>query len=103
MLRVETYSDAQLALSYLQQQSDSTRDPRLRELLELRVVRLQGLINLRAAKRRYEEAHGPMVSLEQLVVSGELTAMPEDPLQLGYELRDGEVQLKKLQVGGVGE
>jgi hypothetical protein len=103
MLRVETYSDAQLALNYLQQQRDSTRDLRLRELLELRVVRLQGLITLRAAKQRYEEVHGPLVSLEQLLASGELAALPEDPLQLGYELRNGVIQLKKLQVVGMGE
>lgn len=103
MLRVESYSDAHLALKYLQQQRDSTRDPRLRGLLELRVVRLQGLIALRAAQQRYEQIHGPLASLQQLLTSGELVALPEDPLQLGYELRNGSIELKKLKIAGMGE
>lgn len=101
MLRVESYSDVHLALSYLQQQRDSTRDPRLRGLLELRVVRLQGLITLRTAQQRYEQIHGPLASLQQLLTSGELAALPEDPLQLGYELREGQIILKKLEIAGM--
>lgn len=103
MLRVENYSDAKLALNYLQQQRDSTRDLRLRGLLEQRVVRLQGLIELRAAQQRYEQKHGLLASLQQLLDSGELAVIPEDPLELGYELRKGNVELKKLQVVGMGE
>lgn len=103
MLRAESLDDSQLALSYLQQQRDSTRDRRLRDMLELRVQRLQGLIDLRAAQQRYEQANGRLIDLQQLLTSGVLVGLPEDPLQLGYELRNGNVELKKLKIIGMEE
>jgi len=103
MLRAESFDDARLALSYLQQQRDTTRDPRLRDMLDQRVVRLLGLIHLRAAQQRYEQEYGQLVDLQQLLTSGVLAGLPEDPLQLGYELRNGSIELKKLKIAGVGE
>jgi hypothetical protein len=103
MIQAESFNDAALALSYLQQQIRSSRDQRLREMLELRVIRLRGLVDLRSAQQRYEKKHGPLTSLEQLVVGAELTSLPEDPLQLGYELRDGRIELKKLKIMGLEE
>lgn len=103
MLQASKFDDARLALNYLQQQRDSTRDKRLRDMLELRVQRLQGLIYLRAAQQRYEKSHGPLVELQQLLTSRVLDGLPEDPLELGYELRNGSIELKKLKILGVEE
>ncbi|MBB1520246.1 hypothetical protein H3H45_13415 [Pseudomonas sp. SR9] len=103
MLQAESFNDAQLAMDYLQQQRQSTRDPRLRDMLGLRVVRLQGLIDLRAAQQRYERAHGKLIDLQQLLTSGVLLALPEDPLRLGYELRNGSIELKRLKIAGMEE
>ena len=101
MLRAEALADERLALSYLMQQRDATQDPKLREMLDKRVVRLQGLIDLRAAQRRYEQAHGALQALPQLVASGEMAALPQDPLRLGYELRDGRIEFKELKIPGM--
>lgn len=101
MLRVESFNDAGLALAYLQQQVSGTRDPHLREMLVMRVLRLQGLIDMRAAQKSYEVKHGELKYLNQLVELGELKALPNDPLSLGYELRAGRIELKRLKVVGL--
>lgn len=101
MLRAESFNDASLALEYLQQQHATTRDSRLQGLLELRIIRLQGLIDLRVAQSRYEFRHGALSDLSQLVEGGELSALPEDPLGLGYELRNGRIELRKLRIAGM--
>lgn len=101
MLQAESFADEKLALDYLTQQRDAASDPKLRGMLDKRVVRLQGLVALREAQRRYEARNGALVSLEQLVESGLLPALPDDPLRLGYELRDGKIILKKIQIAGM--
>jgi hypothetical protein len=45
--------------------------------------------------------HGKLASLDQLVVSGLLPALPDDPLRLGYELREGRIILKKMKIAGM--
>lgn len=102
MLRAESFADEKLALDYLVQQRDAARgDPKLQQMLDKRVVRLQGLASLRDAQRRFEAVNGPLQNLEQLVQYGLLSALPEDPLRLGYELKNGRIILKKLQVLGI--
>ncbi|WP_234484324.1 hypothetical protein [Stutzerimonas xanthomarina] len=103
MLRAEQFADERLALDYLIQQRDSAADPKLRDMLDKRVIRLQGLIDLREAQRRYEDEHGPLMSLEQLVEQHLIDSLPADPLRLGYELRDGRIELKKLKIAGLEE
>ncbi|WP_417791989.1 hypothetical protein [Stutzerimonas xanthomarina] len=103
MLRAEQFADERLALNYLIQQRDSAADPKLRDMLDKRVVRLQGLIALREAQRRYEDEHGPLIALEQLVERRLIDSLPADPLRLGYELRDGRIELKKLKIAGLEE
>jgi len=103
MLRAEQFADERLALNYLIQQRDSSTDPKLKDMLDKRVIRLQGLIGLREAQRRFEPAHGPLASLEQLVEAGLIDSLPIDPLRLGYELRDGSIELKKLKIAGLEE
>lgn len=103
MLRAEQFADERLALNYLIQQRDSAADPKLQDMLDKRVVRLQGLIALREAQRRYEDKHGSLIALEQLVEQHLIDNLPADPLRLGYELRDGRIELKKLKIAGLEE
>lgn len=103
MLQAESFADERLALNYLIQQRDTSIDSALRQMLDKRVLRLQGLLALRDAQRRYEASHGPLQNLQQLVESGLLEALPVDPLRLGYELRDGRIVLKKLKIAGMEE
>lgn len=101
LLRAEQLADQQLALSYLTQQRDAANDPKLRDMLDKRVVRLQGLVALRDAQRRFEAKSGALVRLEQLVEAGFIPALPDDPLRLGYELRAGKIILKKMKIAGM--
>ena len=101
MLQAETFADEQLALDYLTRQRDAASDPKLRGMLDKRVVRLQGLVILREAQRRFEAKNGALARLEQLVEAGLLSALPDDPLRLGYELREGQIILKKLKIAGM--
>lgn len=103
MLRAEQFADERLALNYLIQQRDSSVDPKLKDMLDKRVIRLQGLIQLREAQRQYESEHGPLRDLQQLVDRGLLDELPIDPLRLGYELRGGSIELKKLKIAGLEE
>jgi hypothetical protein len=103
MLRAEQFADERLALNYLIQQRDSAADPKLQDMLDKRVIRLQGLIALREAQRRYEQEHGPLTTLDQLVARHLIESLPTDPLRLGYELRDGRIELKKLKIAGLEE
>ncbi|WP_079203184.1 hypothetical protein [Pseudomonas sp. CC6-YY-74] len=101
MLQAETFADEQLALDYLIQQRDAASDPKLRAMLDKRVIRLQGLVTLREAQRRFEAKNGALARLEQLVESGLLPALPDDPLRLGYELHEGRIILKKMKIAGM--
>lgn len=101
MLQAETFADEQLALDYLTQQRDAASDPKLRGMLDKRVVRLQGLVTLREAQRRFEAKNGALVRLEQLVEADFIPALPDDPLRLGYELREGKIVLKKMKIAGM--
>ncbi len=103
MLQAENFADERLALNYLIQQRDTSADPALKQMLDKRVLRLQGLLMLREAQRRYESEHGPLRDLQQLVEQGVLDSLPVDPLRLGYELLDGRIVLKKLKIAGVEE
>lgn len=104
MLQAESFADEKLALDYLVQQRNAARgDPKLQQMLDKRVVRLQGLVTLREAQRRFEAENGALQSLEQLVKSGLLPALPDDPLRLGYELREGRIILKKMKIAGMEE
>ncbi len=103
MLQAESFADEKLALNYLIQQRDSASDLKLRDMLDKRVIRLQGLVALREAQRRFEVQNGVLAALEQLVESGLLPALPVDPLRLGYELKDGRIILKKMKIAGMEE
>lgn len=101
MIQAEQIDDEQLALKFLNNELDRAREPKLRGMLAKRVKRLQGLVTLREAQRRFEAQTGsPLTYPEQLLEHGLLAAFPEDPLNLGYEFIDGRIVLKKLKVAG---
>lgn len=100
-LRAEQFADEYLALNYLILQRDSAADPLLREMLGRRITRLQGLIQLREAQRRYKKKHGILRDINRLVETGELIAIPEDPLGLGYELQGDHIDMKTLKIEGM--
>lgn len=104
MIQVEQIADERLALEFLNRERDQARDPKLKDMLAKRAVRLSGLVQLREAQRVYEKRNG--ISLrepQQLIDSGLLKAFPEDPLRLGYEFLEGRFMLRKLQVAGAEE
>nr|WP_298165516.1 hypothetical protein [uncultured Pseudomonas sp.] len=103
VLQADAFADEKLAMNYLIQQRDAASDPKLQQMLGKRVVRLQGLVVLREAQRRFETSNGSLTALEQLVESGLLPALPVDPLRLGYELKDGRIILKKMKIAGMEE
>jgi hypothetical protein len=102
MIGAEELDDDQLALDYLRQQRDHAADPKLRQMLDKRVIRLEGLILLREAQQRYVQLSGrALESPEQLLTSGLLESLPPDPLRLGYTFENGEFTLRNIKIMGL--
>lgn len=102
MLAAGELKDDSAALDFLQQERAQTSDPKLQAMLDKRIARLQGLITLRAAQKRYEARFGqPLTNPQALIDSGELEAFPNDPLRIGYEFTDGRFRLKELKIAGL--
>lgn len=81
----------QIAIGIVSHMAKESKDPALKAYLAQRVVRLEGLVQLRAAATRYQERYGrPLENLEQLVSGGILAAVPVDPLGDGYGLQDNQ-------------
>jgi hypothetical protein len=96
MLQAGQFADARSALVYVERERERTTDPRLREMLGQRAIRLQGLVTLRDAKQAFEQKMGrSLVDPGELVNAGILEAIPVDPLDIGYALEQGEFQLRR--------
>lgn len=96
MLAADQISDTQLALSYLQDEHDKTTDLKLRDMLEKRIKRLEGLIVLRDAQKKFEaKFKRQLESPEDLIKEGILLQFPADPLGLGYEYRNNIFELSQ--------
>jgi hypothetical protein len=94
--------DEEMAANYLRNERDSTTDPALAKMLDRRLKRLEGLLTLRTAQARFEQQQGrPLTKPEELLTSGILEAIPEDPTRIGYELVDSRFQLRAIIIGGV--
>ncbi|MFG3454005.1 hypothetical protein [Stutzerimonas stutzeri] len=85
----ERGDDPETALDILVTMHDQSADENFRALLAARIVRLQGLQQLREAASEYRQHHtqGPAQLVDLIGYAG-LEALPEDPLQLGYLLSD---------------
>ena len=98
----EKLNDEQLAVDYLTNERDKAKDPKLAEMLNRRLTRLQGLITLRNAQARFEKEQGhPLTSMNELITSGTLKSIPKDPTHIGYELVKGKFQLRAIIINGV--
>lgn len=101
LMTVSSIKDANAAVDMLRYERDNSRDASLRALLDKRIERMQGLVTLREAKKAYEDRFGKrLTDPAQLLQTGLLAKMPQDPLRLGYEFRDGEFHLYQLKVEG---
>lgn len=102
MLAAGEYKDDEAALTYLQNERDRAKDPKLRQMLDKRVGRLSGLIQLRQAQKAYETRYGkPLADPAALLESGLLQAYPNDPVGIGYEFADGHFRLKEVKIAGL--
>ncbi|MFT3757750.1 hypothetical protein [Thauera sp.] len=102
MLAAGELMDDSAALEFLQREHAQTSDPKLQGMLDKRIIRLQGLMALRAAQQRYEARFGQALTNPQaLIDSGELNAFPDDPLRIGYEFAEGRFRLRELKIAGL--
>ncbi|UPQ81990.1 hypothetical protein M0M42_16525 [Pseudomonas knackmussii] len=94
----EQGDDPRLARGLIVAMQEQTRDPELKRQLQMRIERLNGLVQLRDAHRAFVAKHSrPADSLQQLVGYGELQSLPIDPAGLGYRLAsDGRPALRLL-------
>lgn len=84
--------DLQYSIDSISAMASQTRDKALRQYLADRAKRIEGLVILRQAAKRFFTKYGqPPSRLDDLVSSGELAAIPADPLQAGYSISNGEV------------
>lgn len=99
MLAAGEIDDTRAALEMLQDERDKAKDPKLHEMLDKRVNRLNGLLTLRDAQAAFEKRHNrPLTDPHELLDSGLLKDFPADPLKLGYEFRDHTFHLRQLKI-----
>lgn len=102
MIAAGEFRDDEAALEYLTRERDQAADPKLRQMLDRRVGRLAGLLQLRAAQQAYEIQFGkPLTDPLALLEHGLLKAYPDDPMRIGYEFADGRFRLKEIQIAGL--
>lgn len=86
---MEKGNDPAGAIEFINGLIKSTRNPRLQHFLRGRILRLEGLIELRSAAEKYQQQyHHHPSKLSDLVESGILKSLPNDPLGVGYQLDD---------------
>ncbi len=101
LYEAQSYPDIRSARNYLVAQRDQARDAKLKMLLDRRVGRLNGLIELQDAQAVFEKRYGrPLRQPKELVASGVLRKFPEDPIRLGYVFENGRFALKELKMRG---
>lgn len=77
--------DTELAIRIVEAMAKEARRRDFRAYLEMRVVRLRQLQQLRMAATTYRERFGkPVPNLQELVNSGILPALPQDPFGFGF-------------------
>lgn len=99
MLTAGEIKDTEVALEMLKNQRDQATDEKLRDSLDKRVSRLNGLVTLRRAQKQYEERFGvPLADPNELIKNGILESFPIDPLQIGYDFQDNEFHLLERKI-----
>jgi hypothetical protein len=101
MVEAEGMPDARVAKDYLVAQQEQARDKGLKDMLEMRIRRLDGLIVLRDAQAAYVKKTGQALEDPQLLITeGYLRAFPMDPLKLGYTYSNGIFAMREVGVRG---
>lgn len=96
---MEKSNDPATAIQFINGLIKSTRDRGLQQFLQVRIVRLERLIQLREAAARYRLQFGhPPQKLDDLVTSGIISGLPSDPLGIGYRLDDNGVPQITFQI-----
>lgn len=99
MLAVGELDDTRMALEMLTNERDKASDPKLREMLNRRVTRLEGLLTLRNAQKRFEARFNkPLQRPQELLEKGILQSFPSDPMGIGYEFREQAFHLKQMKI-----
>ncbi len=88
--------DTELAIRVVEAMAKEARRKDFRAYLETRVVRLRQLLQLRNAAAAHRERFGrPVSSLQELVDTGILPALPQDPFGFGFGFdKQGEIVLR---------
>lgn len=88
--------DTELAIRVVEAMAREARRKDFRVYLETRVMRLRQLQQLRMAAVTYRERFGrPLPNLQELVSSGLLPALPQDPFGFGFGFdRQGDIVLR---------
>ena len=93
---IDKAQDTELAIRVVEAMAKEAKRRDFRAYLELRVVRLRQLHQLRIAAVAYRERFGkPLSKLSDLVDSGVLPALPMDPFGFGFDFDpQGEIVLR---------
>lgn len=84
-----------VAIAVIKVMQQGARNPQLKEYFQLRIQRLELLKQLRSAEQEYIKRFGrSLTKLDELVSSGVLKELPEDPLGVGFEIRHGKPALR---------
>lgn len=95
----DKFDDRVLAQAYLKQERDQADNAELKEALQMRIERLNGLIILDQAKAEFERRFNrPLAKPQELIEQGIITAYPTDPLGIGYEFRDNAFVFSQLRI-----
>ena len=98
-IKSEKFDDRELALAYLKQEQDQADNAELKEALQKRIGRLNGLIILEKAQADFERKFNrPLAKPQELIEHGIITVYPTDPLGIGYEFRDNAFHFRQLRI-----
>lgn len=94
----ERGDDPKLARALIEAMQQQTQDSSLKQQLQMRLERLEGLILLREAYSAYKAQQGtPPTTLENLLGYAGMNKLPQDPAGLGFRLdKEGRPVLRLL-------
>lgn len=102
MIGLKQIDDTKMARNYLSDQVKRATDNKLKRMLQKRLTRLDGLIELRNAQQQYEKRFSRQLEDPQdLLTNGILQEWPADPLGLGYEFNNGQFDMRSYKIQGM--
>lgn len=99
MLAAGELKSTKAAIQLLRDEKKNAKDPKLKDMLEKRIFRLEGLLILQNAQATYQKRYGKQLEdPQQLLSSKILNSYPQDPMNLGYDFNDNKFTLHKLEI-----